>query len=172
MAVFYIALGSNIEPEENILAALRLLSRQIHLLAVSNLYRTRPLDRPEQPNFINGVIAAESEMPPQRLKALLRQVEEDLGRVRTEDKHAARPIDLDMVAWDGPQVAEPELSLPDPQIAARVFLLVPLAELAPELHLPDQSFSLQLLAAQADRCGLVLLQEFTFRVQEEIRLEH
>ena len=152
----FIALGSNLDPERHIPAALRLLAERVRLVAVSTFYTSRalpppqegpddlrshsdreesgPLDRPEQPDFYNGAVEIDTDLPPHELKyAVLREIEAALGRRRGADKYAAREIDLDLIWYDNLVVNEPDLILPDPEIAARPFLAVPLAELAPDL---------------------------------------
>lgn len=140
MARLYIALGSNIDPEANILAALRLLAERLRVVGMSTLYRTPPLGRPEQPDFINGMVAVETELGVTAVKQLLREIEQRLGRVRTEDTYAARTIDLDLV------------DRADPEVLERPFLLVPLAE----------------LVAQAASAELAPLTELTAQARREV----
>jgi len=128
-----IAVGSNIEPEKNIEAALSLLDRHCPIRGISTFYRTRPLARDSQPDFLNGACRCETTHSPRALKYdVLRPIERELGRQRTEDPHAPRPIDLDIALMGGLVVNEDELRVPDPDIADRAFLAVPLYELAPE----------------------------------------
>ena len=130
----FIALGSNLDPERHLPAALRLLAERVCLVAISTFYASPALDRPEQPDFYNGAVEIDTDLPPCELKyAVLREIEAALGRRRGADKYAAREIDLDLIWYDNLVVNEPELVLPDPEIAARPFLAVPLAELAPDL---------------------------------------
>lgn len=117
MATYYIALGSNIEPAFNIFAALCRLRESLSIVGLSTLYQTPPLGRPEQPDFINCMVVVETDLQPRALEQLLHDLEQRLGRERTEDKYAARTIDLDLI--------DPA----DPEVLQRPFLLVPLAEL-------------------------------------------
>src|SRR3990170_4754101 len=111
----FVAVGSNIDPETNVRRALLLLAREVRLLGISTFYQTKPIDRPDQPPFYNGVIEIETELPPGELKhSLLRRIERELGRVRTEDKHAPRAIDLDLLLYDDVTLEEEGLRLPDP----------------------------------------------------------
>ncbi|MCH8199734.1 MAG: 2-amino-4-hydroxy-6-hydroxymethyldihydropteridine diphosphokinase, partial [Chloroflexi bacterium] len=90
----FIAVGSNINPAENILKALELLHRQVRVKAASTFYRTKPIERPGQADFRNGILLIETPAPATELKLeVLRFIESELGRVRQADKYAARAID-------------------------------------------------------------------------------
>jgi len=133
-----VAVGSNIAPERNVPAALDMLAHQARLTGVSTFYRTAPLDRPEQPPFLNGVVRIETHQPARALKfQVLRAIERRLGRVRTEDAFAPRTIDLDIALYGHAVIDEPDLRVPDPDIRERPFLAIPLLELEPDLVLPD-----------------------------------
>ena len=134
----FVAAGSNIEPEANVAAALRRLMGSVRVVASSTFYQTPPLGRPEQPPFLNGVWRIATLMAPLALKHdVLRGIESALGRVRSADPYAARPIDLDLVLYGDLVVGRPELHLPDPDIRSRPFVAAPLLELAPTLIMPD-----------------------------------
>jgi 2-amino-4-hydroxy-6-hydroxymethyldihydropteridine diphosphokinase len=165
----YIALGSNIDPEGNLLAALRLLCRRARLIALSAFYRTPALDRPEQPPFYNGVAAVDTDLSPHELKfGVLRAIESELGRQRTDDRFAARPIDLDLVLYGDLVLCEADFCLPDPELLRRPFLAHPLLELAPDLVLPGTSLTLREAAARLSRLDLEPLPEYTARVRREV----
>ncbi|MFP4215702.1 MAG: 2-amino-4-hydroxy-6-hydroxymethyldihydropteridine diphosphokinase [Phycisphaerae bacterium] len=122
----FLAVGSNIQPRKNIAAALDLLSRPIEILAVSTFYRTAPIGGGDQPAFLNGVWCVALPDHPASLKTLCRDVEHLLGRRRTTDRYAPRPIDLDVVYRDDEgDVSDPDLRRP--------FVCVPLVEVAPDL---------------------------------------
>ncbi|MFW6158917.1 MAG: 2-amino-4-hydroxy-6-hydroxymethyldihydropteridine diphosphokinase [Planctomycetota bacterium] len=143
----YVAVGANIDPESNILAAFDRLARWVRVVATSSFYRTPALGRPEQPPFLNGVWQVATDVGPRPLKSrVLRAVESELGRVRTEDRYAARPIDLDIAVYGDLVIVERGLRIPDPDIRERAFLAVPLLELAPGLVLPDTGEALADLA--------------------------
>ena len=134
----FISLGSNIDPETNIRKALEALARHVRITGISTITRTLAIGRPGQPDFLNAVVQAETKMPPRELKfSGLRQIEAELGRKRTEDKFAPRPIDLDLLIYDDFVIDEPDLKIPDPDIYCRAFLAAGIAELAPDLVLPD-----------------------------------
>lgn len=166
MDTVYIGVGSNIEPEANIIEALRMLRRVVAVTGVSTFYRTEPIDRPEQASFYNGVFRIETGIAPHRLKeAILRPAESSLGRERTADKYAARTIDLDILVY-GDTVDGAEI--PDPDIYARPFLAAPLLELAPNLVLPDSGRSIREVVDSLRTYDMTPLPEFTNRLRMEI----
>ena len=127
----YIAVGSNIDPEPNVLQALELLMRELSVTASSTFYWSAPAERPDQDPFRNGVWQVQSTLTPREIKFdVLRPIEHQLGRRREKDSHAARTIDLDLALHGELRVAEEDLQLPDPDIPKRAFLWQPLAELA------------------------------------------
>ncbi len=134
----FIAVGSNIHPEENVSQALGLLKARVSITAVSTFYRTAAVGRREAPDFINGVIEIRTARPPREVKFdVLRKIEAGLGRVRTADKYAPRPIDLDLILYGTMVVDTPDLHLPDATIRTYPFVAMPLLELACDLILPD-----------------------------------
>jgi 2-amino-4-hydroxy-6-hydroxymethyldihydropteridine diphosphokinase len=158
----YIAIGSNISPRENIPRALRALEKYVTICAISIFYRSAPLERPEQNDFINGVIRILTAYQPRYLKIdVLRKIESQSGRVRTADKHAARTIDLDLILYDKVTVKEDDLVLPDPSISIYPFIAVPLQELAPDLFLPQTRIPLSIIKASPDKKNLYPEEEFT-----------
>jgi len=166
MALAFIAVGSNIDPEDNIPRALDLLLRAVCVTGISTFYRTPALGSEGQPPFYNGVIASETELPPRTVKfEVLREIEERLGRRRGEDRYAPRAIDLDLILYDDLIVEEADLILPDPEIAQRAFLAAPLCELAPELALPGDR-PVCALASELASQPMEPLPEFTERLRE------
>ena len=144
----YIAVGSNIGPEKNVPAAIDLLREKVEVVAVSRFYRTKALHRPEQADYRNGVVAVRTSMTPRELRdEVLRPIEEVLDRKRSEDKYAARTVDLDLILYGEEVVRETGLNLPDDDLRERPFIAVPLLELAPELVLPDDGTRLAELPA-------------------------
>lgn len=131
-----IGLGSNLDrPVERLAEAVRRLAPEVEVLAASSVYRSEPVGHREQPDFFNAVVRGRSELEPGELLARLHAVEEAMGRRRTF-RNAPRVIDLDLLAC-GDRVADtPELTLPHPRMAERAFVLVPLAEVAPEWRHP------------------------------------
>ena len=166
----FIGFGSNIDPGVNVPRGLELLAGHVTVRRVSTVYRTPPIGRPEQAAYRNGVWQIETSVSAWQLKfELLRPIEAELGRIRTEDRHAARPIDLDVLIWGDATLDEPDLRVPDPVIRERVFVAVPLLELAPELRLPGTGESLGDIVAGMDRSALVKDAELTDRLGRLIR---
>jgi 2-amino-4-hydroxy-6-hydroxymethyldihydropteridine diphosphokinase len=168
MARAFIGVGSNLAPEANIRAALRLLAAGARITRISTFYRTAPIGRPEQPCFYNGVVAIETGTPPAELKRALRQIETRCRRRRTTDKYAPRTIDLDLLLYGDLVVAEGEVRLPDPEIETRAFLAVALLELAPDLRLPGTGRPIREIAEALDGRGLEPLVEYTGELRREL----
>lgn len=139
----YLGLGSNISPETNFPRALNLLRGTVQVVAVSKTWNT-PAVGTEGPDFLNAAVAIRTELSQNELKSrVIRKIENDLGRVRTEDKNAPRPIDIDILIFDN--------ELFDPQIWLQVHLAVPLAELIPNYIHPESG---ETLAQTARRLSL------------------
>lgn len=134
----YVALGSNqgepIEQVERAFAALAALP-DTRLVARSRLWRTPPFGPVAQPDFINAVAGLLTRLEPHALLAQLRRIETAQGRVRGE-RWGPRTLDLDLLVHGTARVADEALTVPHPGIAARAFVLYPLAELAPALEVP------------------------------------
>jgi len=129
LSVAFISVGSNIEPERNILAALTALIERTHVAGSSTFYRTLPIGRDDQPMFVNGIWLIGTDLKPLAVRNdLLGPVERLLGRRRTEDKFASRTIDLDLTLYDDLVTSDGDLSLPHPDIA-RPFVQGPILEL-------------------------------------------
>jgi len=147
----YLSVASNIDPERNILDALMFLSENVSITDLSTFYRTEALKRPKQPDYLNGVAAVRCFLAPRALSFdVLRPIEARLGRVRTDDRYAARTIDLDILLFGDMVLDEPGLCVPDPDITERVFLASALVELAPDLIFPNTG---QILLDCFDREG-------------------
>jgi 2-amino-4-hydroxy-6-hydroxymethyldihydropteridine diphosphokinase len=105
------------------------------IVAVSSLYETEPVGYLEQPSFLNAVIALDTALAPADLMNGLLGIERDLGRARSFP-NAPRTLDLDLLMVDDVILDTPELTLPHPRLHERAFVLVPLAEIAPEFVHP------------------------------------
>lgn len=125
-----IELGSNVEPERNLPLALEALKDLGRLTAASTVYRTAPFGPPGQPHFLNAAAALTTELEPRPLKRSLRSLEEELGRVRTEERYMPRPIDLDICLYGSHIIQHDRLRIPDPDIFERPYLAITLAEIA------------------------------------------
>lgn len=166
----HIAVGSNIDPEINIPAGLWRLAGRVCLTRTSVFYRTAPLGRPEQDDYLNGVVEAAHEGGPVALRETLRQVEAETGRVRTADKYAARTLDLDLLLYGGEQVELPGFAVPDPDLWRRPFLAAAALELAPDLVVPGTGKRLRDLADAAAMEQLTAAADFTAALKEGLGL--
>jgi 2-amino-4-hydroxy-6-hydroxymethyldihydropteridine diphosphokinase len=148
----FVGIGSNLgEPERQIAEALELLRAEvgIEVLAVSSLRETEPVGYRDQPNFLNGAVALETELSPRELLGRLLEIELRLGRERgAGPRFGPRTIDLDLLLYGDETVDEPGLTVPHPRLAERRFALEPLAELDPSLEIPGHG-SVQALLASA-----------------------
>ena len=135
MAEALLALGGNLGDVRATLdrAIAMLCDGQVRLEARSSDYATPPWGVEDQPRFVNLCIAVETSLTPQALLARVQAVEQALGRRREQERRwGPRPIDIDILAYDDLAVDEPALTLPHPRLFERAFVLVPLAEIAPE----------------------------------------
>jgi dihydroneopterin aldolase/2-amino-4-hydroxy-6-hydroxymethyldihydropteridine diphosphokinase len=134
----FIGVGSNIEPERNITDALARLSKHVDIKGISTFYKTTPILRKDQDDYLNGVWQISTSMPPRELKFdVLRKIEKELHRNKESDKYAPRTIDLDLLLFGDLVIHESDLAIPDPDICKRSFIAFPLSELNPDLILPD-----------------------------------
>jgi 2-amino-4-hydroxy-6-hydroxymethyldihydropteridine diphosphokinase len=137
----YVALGSNLDDPrtqvERALAALAGLPDTRRVLS-SSLYRSRPFGPVTQPDFVNAVAGVLTRLDPAALLAQLKALEARLGRERPVVRWGPRRIDLDLLVHGAARIVEPGLEVPHPGIAERAFVLVPLAEVAPDLVVPGR----------------------------------
>ena len=154
----FVALGGNLGDTHAILRQalddLAALPRT-RLLARSRFYRTPPWGLREQPPFLNAAAELETALAPHELLDALLDIERAAGRVREGERWGPRTLDLDLLHMEGVTLRDERLTLPHPRIGERAFVLLPLAELAPELELPGQGRVDALLAA-ADAAGCVV----------------
>ena len=122
-----LGLGSNIDPEENIRSAIEIISGEVRLIKTSSFVETEPVGFKEQRSFINGALLIETPLGAFELKARLREIESELGRVRTANKNGPRTIDLDILVWNDEVV--------DDDVYERGFLRDSIKELIPEITL-------------------------------------
>jgi 2-amino-4-hydroxy-6-hydroxymethyldihydropteridine diphosphokinase len=132
----YLGLGANLgEPRAAISEALdRLERRGIRVISRSSDYRTPPWGKTDQPPYVNACAIVETTLDPHALLGACLAVERDLGRVRME-KWGPRVIDIDVLAFEERVIDTPELMVPHPYMLERAFVLVPLAEIAPDLRI-------------------------------------
>lgn len=161
-----IAIGSNIDPERNIVKALDLLDVQCPIEATSTFYWTKAVARDGQPAFLNGACRCTTVLAPRDLKfGVLRRIEAELGRVRETDPHAPREIDLDIGLMGDWVVNEPGLTVPDPDIQSRGFVAIPLCELAPNAVVPTVGKTLSAIASSFDASDMEEDSSFSERIR-------
>ena len=144
----YVGLGSNLgDREATLLRALELLAAEpgLTVAAVSEFRDTEPVGYIEQPRFLNGVVAVDTELSARELLDRLLGVERSLGRRRNGPRFGPRTVDLDLLLYGDATIDEAGLSVPHPRLGERRFVLEPLAELDPALTLPDGRKVLDLL---------------------------
>ncbi len=169
MARAFVAIGSNINAAANLRAAMGMLAQRIPLLGISTVYCTEPIERREQPAFYNCVVEIDTAMAPLDLKfQVLRPIEEALGRERSSDKHAPRTIDLDLILYDDLILNDKDLIVPDPEIASRFFLAVPLAELDPDLMSPGTGVRISAIAEGFIREKACPLTEYSAALKRDL----
>ncbi len=135
----YVGLGSNLEsPRRQIASALDALAALpgTAVQSCSSLYRTAPVGYAGQPDFVNAVVCLQTALGPRQLLDALLEIECEQGRTRSV-RNGPRTLDLDLLLHGDVRVDEPGLQVPHPRLAERAFVLVPLAEIAPALVLPD-----------------------------------
>jgi len=154
----FIALGSNLDdPAAQIHSALRALAALpgTQLVRQSSLYGNPPEGGRDQPPYVNAVAQIETRASPRELLDQLLEIERTHGRVR-ETPNASRTLDLDVALYGDRVVDEPGLVIPHPRMTGRPFVLVPLAEIAPDAVVPGKGCVAE-LAAKLDSSGLVKL---------------
>lgn len=152
----FISMGSNIDGERNLREAVQRLALRCRLLAVSPVYETAPVGRASQPIFLNAAALIETDLAAAELKAnVLQVIEQELGRVRTEDKYAPRTIDLDISLFNDQVFDVGQRHIPDPEISKYPHIAVPLADLAPAQRHPETGQTLGQIARGLPPSGLV-----------------
>lgn len=149
----YIALGSNLtQPVSQVLQAFEELQQlpESHLIQTSSLYRSAPVGRTDQPDFINAVACIETTLTPHQLLSALLEIELRHGRTR-ESLNAPRTLDLDILLFDDRQCQDEKLVIPHPRMAERAFVLRPLAEIAPDCIIPGRGSITRLLSFCLDQ---------------------
>jgi len=136
MAMVYLSLGSNLgNRQHNLDRALDFLSQRLQVEEVSSVYDTEPVGNTNQPRFLNLVCQVSTRLEPMALLTLVKGIESKLGRL-PNTSNEPRPIDIDILFYDERIIETPKLVIPHPRLAERAFVLVPLAEIAPELVHP------------------------------------
>ena len=152
--IVYIALGSNLGDRlENLENALKSMHPQVVVLECSSIYKTPPWGYTSQPTFLNQVCKVETDLQPFDLLELLKNVEKQLGR-RATFLYGPRTIDLDILFYNDLTLESAELTIPHPRIEERAFVLVPLADIDPELKHPKNGKTVEEMLSDLDYSGI------------------
>jgi 2-amino-4-hydroxy-6-hydroxymethyldihydropteridine diphosphokinase len=159
----YLGLGSNVgDRESHLRAAIAMLrERGVEVEAISSTYETEPVGEVlDQADFLNAAIRIGTELEPEALLDLCKEIEVARGRQLDAPRHSPRPLDLDLLLLGDLELSSERLTLPHPEVSSRRFVLAPLLELDPELTLPEGRPVADLLAAlgpgqRAERAGLL-----------------
>ena len=137
MSKIYIALGSNLDdPSKQIYKAINSIDAidDLSVTHISSLYKTKPIGKIDQPDFINAVIEVEGDISPENLHAALQAIETQAGRIRIE-LNEPRTLDLDILLIDDLIMKTKKLTVPHPRMHQRQFVIVPLFEINQKLNI-------------------------------------
>jgi 2-amino-4-hydroxy-6-hydroxymethyldihydropteridine diphosphokinase len=127
-----------------------LRERGVEVEAVSSAYETEPVGEVlDQPDFLNAAIRVRTDLEPEALLDLCKEIESERGRALDAPRHSPRPLDVDLLLLGELELQAERLTLPHPEVTSRRFVLAPLLELDPELALPDGTVLAEALAGLA-----------------------
>lgn len=144
----YIGIGSNLdEPVTQVREAVERLADlpESRLVARSSLYGGRPMGPPDQPDYVNAVVALDTHLSAPDLLRALQRIERLQGRQRGGERWGPRIIDLDLLLYGSSRIDTPELQVPHPGLHARDFVIIPLAEIAGNLDIPGRGLLTSLI---------------------------
>lgn len=151
----FIALGSNLGNRlKNLKVAVSLLTPAVRPVACSPVYETPPWGYLDQPKFLNQVLRAETDLSPEELLDHLKGIEKRLGRQETF-RFGPRKVDLDILFYDNLVFESTRLKIPHPRLSGRAFVLLPLAQLAPDLRHPVEGSTVREMLASASIEGII-----------------
>lgn len=160
MITAYIAIGSNlgdpVAQAERAIEALKQIPKS-EFIAASRLYSSTPMGPHDQPDYINAVVAIKTDLTAIELLDSTQAIEQKQGRVRKEERWGPRTLDLDIILFGNEMIESERLTVPHYGMKQREFVLYPLAEIAPDLTLPDGTEINELLKI-VDRNGLCIWQ--------------
>lgn len=150
----FLSLGSNLgDREGNLRAALRGLGPEVRIQSISSLYETAPAGVKEQPDFLNLVVMGETALRPHQLLAHLKAIEQRVGRTATY-RWGPRIVDVDIILYGDLVLETPILTIPHREMARRAFVLIPLAEIAPDYIHPRMGLAIADLARRIGDDGV------------------
>lgn len=144
----FLSLGSNIDPESNLVAAVRILSEVGVVAEVSSVYESPPFGYADQPPFLNAAVELHTPLEAPELKEALARIESRLGRVRTGNRFGPRTIDIDIMLFNSDIIQVGSRRIPDAEVLDRPFVAIPLAEIAPDYRHPETGETLSRIAAR------------------------
>ncbi len=145
----FLLLGSNIQPKKNILLAIKMLKEKMRIDNISNIWETKA-SKPDDPNFLNCAIKVGTQLSIEEIKReIIRPIEDNLLRVRTENKNAPRTIDIDVILYGNLEI--------DTALWKQVYIAVPLAELIPNYSNSDTNEKLSDVAEKLKKSNFILL---------------
>lgn len=152
--IAYLGLGTNLGNRlANLQKAVDELPPQVNVRRASSIYESEPWGYTDQPSFLNQVLEVETGLPPTALLEYLKQIEQKLGRKPTF-RYGPRLIDIDILFWGDQVIDLPSLAIPHPRLPERAFMLVPLAEIAPDLRHPASHKTVLEMLSQVDTVGV------------------
>tara|TARA_Y100000310_G_C20526154_1_gene736139 strand:+ start:542 stop:1030 length:489 start_codon:yes stop_codon:yes gene_type:complete len=153
----YLGLGTNLsERKDNLEEAIRLLKEYVEPIRTSSIYETDPWGHTDQPDFLNCVLKASTELSPELLLKAVKKVEKEIGR-KENFLYGPRLIDIDILFQEDQIVNQSDLTIPHAKIAERAFVLVPMNELEPKLNHPTLNVSIKELFNEVKDKGGVRL---------------
>lgn len=159
--ISYIGIGSNqqdpIKQAQQAIEALKLLPSS-EIIKCSSLYCSTPMGPQDQPDYINAVVAIETQLNPIALLDALQAIEQNQGRVRKDNRWGPRTLDLDIILYDNQTIDSERLVIPHYGMHEREFVLYPLLEITPQLTLPNGTH-LSHLISLCDKNGLTTISE-------------
>lgn len=154
----YLALGSNLgDRMTNLTRARELLQPQVVVTEQSNIFETVPWGVRDQPLFLNQVIKGSTHLAPEELLDFVKAIEAEMGRVPSE-RYGPRLIDLDILLYGDAQIQTKRLQVPHPRMLDRAFVMLPLAQIAPDLIIPGIAETVSDLAKDLEATGISIYQ--------------
>ncbi len=169
MAQAYLSIGSNIDPQNNVLKALRMLAQKTNVRRVSSFYLTRPVGVETADRFVNGAVCVHTSLSPLDLRDdVIRPMELELGRDHRNDKSLSRTIDIDIILYDDLVMNTPDMKVPSDDLRKYPFVAWTICEIAPDIIVPDNKQRLSSLAGSMPRDDMQKLDDFTRAAHKEL----